>query len=140
MCATTNSAKSITTLGIHHLGLTVPDIVETSRFFIEEMNFNQVGEVPEYPAVFISDGTVMLTLWQVKNADNMVPFDRTTNIGLHHFALKIENLEKLKDLHKHLLTLDNVEIEFAPEQLGDLSIHHMMCTIPGGVRLELICD
>lgn len=140
MCATTNSAKSITTLGIHHLGLTVPDIVETSRFFIEEMNFNQVGEVPEYPAVFISDGTVMLTLWQVKNADNMVPFDRTTNIGLHHFALKIENLETLKDLHKHLLTLDNVEIEFGPEQLGDLPIHHMMCTIPGGVRLELICD
>jgi len=144
MCSTADSTDinsgNFKTLGIHHLGLTVPNIKETARFFIEQMNFTQVGEVPDYPAIFVSDGTVMLTLWQVKDSDDHVAFDRTTNIGLHHFALKVENLKELQNLHERLKSLDDVQIEFSPEQLGDLPIHHMMCFIPGGVRLELICD
>jgi len=33
---------------------------------------------------------------------------------------------------------DDVEIEFSPEGLGDTGIQHMMCRIPGNIRLELI--
>jgi catechol-2,3-dioxygenase len=143
MCSTTTHSTSndatINTLGIHHLGLSVPDIKETAAFFIEQLNFSQVGEQPEYPAIFISDGTVMLTLWQIKDVGNMTAFNRHDNVGLHHFALKIANLEELQSLHQQLAVLDNVAIEFAPEQLEGFPFHHMMCLIPGGVRLELIC-
>ena len=141
MCSTTDSASkssTVTTLGIHHLGLTVPNIQQTAAFFIEQLNFKKVGEVPEYPAIFVSDGTVMLTLWQVNDIENSVSFDRKNNIGLHHFALKVANIEQLQQLHQQLALLDDVEIEFPPEPLGNLPIQHMMCFIPGGVRLELI--
>ena len=139
MCSTTNTeTKSINTLGIHHLGLTVPNLQETVDFFIEQLNFEKVGEKPAYPAIFVSDGSIMLTLWQAKDANNAVAFNRQQNIGLHHFALKVTNLTQLEALHQKLAKLDNVEIEFAPEALGDSPFHHMMCLIPGGIRLELI--
>jgi len=142
MCSTTKNsnteAKSIKTLGIHHLGLTVPSLQETVAFFIEQLNFEKVGEIPTYPAIFVSDGSIMLTLWQAKDASNAIAFNRQSNIGLHHFALKVTNLEQLQALHDKLVKLENVEIEFAPEPLGDSPFHHMMCLIPGGIRLELI--
>jgi len=140
MCNTENNTTTAltNTLGIHHLGLTVPNLHETVDFFIEQLNFEKVGEKPAYPAIFVSDGTIMLTLWQAKDADNAIAFNRQQNIGLHHFALRVSNLEALQALHAKFLTLDNVEIEFAPEPLGDTAIHHMMCYIPGGIRLELI--
>lgn len=142
MCSTTTNSTSdirpVNTLGIHHLGLSVPDIKETAAFFIEQLHFSQVGEKPEYPAIFISDGTVMLTLWQIKDLNKITAFDRKHNVGLHHFALKVANLEQLQILNQQLALLDKVEIEFAPEPLGQSPMHHMMCLIPGGIRLELI--
>lgn len=151
MCSTSSSkstessnaatvATKIETSGIHHLGLTIPDIKQTAAFFIEQLNFKKVGEVPAYPAIFVSDGTIMLTLWQIKDADNMTNFDRTKNVGLHHFALKVNTIEQLHALYQNLLKLENVDIEFAPEALGDSPFVHMMCLIPGGVRLELISE
>ena len=77
------------TLGAHHIGLTVPDLAQTKSFLEEALGFQQVGEVPDYPAVFVSDGTVMLTLWRAENPETATPFDRRRNIGLHHLALKV---------------------------------------------------
>lgn len=132
------NSSAIKTSGIHHLGLTVPNIKETAAFFIEHLNFKQVGEKPDYPAIFVSDGSVMLTLWQIKNADNMIGFDRENNVGLHHFALKIATSELLQATYEYLNKVDNVVIEFAPEVLASSPFQHMMCLIPGGIRLELI--
>ena len=39
------------TKGAHHIGLTVPDLKKTKAFFVETLGYNQVGEVPDYPAV-----------------------------------------------------------------------------------------
>ena len=126
------------TQGIHHLGLNVLNIKATSTFFIEALGFNQVGEVPDYPAIFVSDGTVMLTLWQAKDPETAVAFDRHTNIGLHHFALKLAAETDLATLHNELAARDDVTIEFVPEDLGTSGLRHMMCRIPGNIRLELI--
>ncbi len=52
------------TQGIHHAGLTVPDLAATRTFFEEVLGFEARGEKPDYPAVFLSDGSVMITLWQ----------------------------------------------------------------------------
>ena len=126
------------TKGAHHIGLTVPDLTATRDFFVDTFGFTQVGEVPDYPAVFLSDGTLLLTLWQATDPDNATPFDRKNVIGLHHFALIVENLETLNALHQRLTTTAGVEIEFAPEPLGGGPTHHMMFYIPGGIRMELI--
>jgi catechol 2,3-dioxygenase-like lactoylglutathione lyase family enzyme len=126
------------TEGVHHLGLTVPDLVRASDFFIDVLHFAQVGELPDYPAIFLSDGKVMLTLWQAADPSTATPFDRRNVIGLHHFALRVADAAALEELHKVLAGESDVEIEFPPELLGEGPTRHMMCRIPGGIRLELI--
>jgi catechol 2,3-dioxygenase-like lactoylglutathione lyase family enzyme len=125
-----------TTQGVHHVGLTVPDLPGAVRFFIDTLGFAQVGEKPDYPAVFVSDGTTMITLWQA--ATDAVAFDRKNVVGLHHLALKVADARALDEAHAKLRTTDGVAIEFAPEPLGGGPTRHMMCAFPGGIRLELI--
>lgn len=125
------------TQGAHHIGLTVPDLAAARDFFVNIFEFNQVGEVPDYPAFFLSDGTLLLTLWQAADPTSATAFDRKNNIGLHHFALKVDGLEALKSLHQTLENTEGVEIEFAPEPLGGGPTQHMMFYIPGGIRMEL---
>lgn len=52
------------TRGAHHVGLTVPDVEAARAFFVEALGFEVVGGLPDYPVVFASDGTTMLTLWR----------------------------------------------------------------------------
>ena len=106
------------TRGAHHIGLTVSDLSATQAFFVKALGFQQVGEVPDYPAVLLSDGTTMITLWQAEDPANAVAFDRKNVIGLHHFALLVENHASLDTLHNKLQQTADVEIEFAPESLG----------------------
>lgn len=126
------------TQGAHHIGLTVPDLAKTRAFFIDTLGFDQLGEVPDYPAVFMSDGVTMITLWQAQNPATATQFDRKNVIGLHHLAFTVDGPEALNDLHGTLSATDGVEIDFAPEPLGDGPTQHMTCSIPGGIRVEFI--
>ncbi len=132
------TASTPKTLGVHHVGLTVPRLGDAREFFVEGLGFEQVGEVPDYPAVFLSDGTTMITLWQAEDPTNAIPFDRRRVIGLHHLALRAADSAALEVLHGELAARDDVEIEFAPESLGGGPVQHMMCRIPGNIRLEVI--
>ena len=120
------------------MGLTVPNLSLSQVFFIDVLGFQQVGEKPDYPAVFVSDGHTMITLWQQKDGADQHAFDRHHNIGLHHLALKVEDQDSLETLHQRLRNTDGVEIEFAPEPLGSSPMQHMMTLIPGGIRVEFI--
>ena len=126
------------TQGAHHIGLTVPDLVRTRAFFIDTLGFAEVGEVPDYPAVFLTDGITMITLWQAENPADAVPFNRKNVIGLHHVALKVDGAHALNALHDKLSASDGVEVEFAPESLGGGPTRHPMCAIPGSIRVEFI--
>ena len=131
------SAQAVTK-GAHHIGLTVPNLQETRNFFITTLGFEQVGEVPDYPAVFLTDGTTMITLWQAADPQTATPFDRKNVIGLHHFALNVDGSAMLEELHAKLVRTPGVDVEFGPEPLGGGPTRHMMCAIPGGIRMELI--
>ena len=96
------------------------------------------GKSQTIPRSFLSDGTTLITLWQAANPATAVPFDRKNVIGLHHLALKVEGADGLEALHDALKTADGVAVEFAPEPLGGGATRHMMCTIPGGIRVEFI--
>ena len=126
------------TNGIHHLGLTVSDVRQAADFFVQVMGFRLVAEKPDYPAAFVSDGTIMLTLWQVQGDVRPAAFDRKNVLGLHHFALTLAAGETLEDAHQRLSVAAGVTIEFVPEQLGPGPARHMMCQIPGGLRMELV--
>jgi catechol 2,3-dioxygenase-like lactoylglutathione lyase family enzyme len=132
------TVSAIKTQGVHHVGLTVSQLGAARDFFVEGLGFKQIGEVPEYPAVFLSDGTIMITLWQAEDPASAIPFDRRRVIGLHHLALRVPDRDALKALYDELSGRDDVEIEFAPESLGGGPTQHMMCRIPGNIRLEVI--
>lgn len=128
-----NDSKALTH-GVHHIGLTVDDLDGAVAFFTNALGFTRVGGRPDYPSVFVSDGAVMVTLW--KADDGARSFDRRENVGLHHLALKVANPEALARVHERVASHPGVEIEFAPEAIGDGGNEHMMCRIPGGIRLE----
>lgn len=129
---------SAITQGVDHLGLTVTDLDAAVSFFQEALGFEILGGRPSYPAVFVSDGTVMVTLWAVKEPAAEVAFDRYSNLGLHHMALRVATLDDLDALHERLAQRVDVEIEFAPEPLGSGPATHMMCAGPSGIRIEFI--
>jgi len=132
-----DNTNNAVTNGAHHIGLTVPNLEDTRTFFLETLGYEQVGEVPDYPAVFLSDGNILITLWQASDPASAVPFDRKNVIGLHHLALTVDT-DSLDVLHERLQGTRGVEIEFAPEPLGDMPVRHMMCNIPGGIRVEFL--
>ena len=124
------------TKGTHHIGLTVSKLEESANFFTSLMGWKEVKRNVEYPAIYVSDGNIMLSLWAIKEEPS-IQFNRHKNIGLHHVAFKIENEDDLNELHKRLAD-NGIKIEFAPEQLGQGPAKHMMCYEPSGIRVELI--
>jgi catechol 2,3-dioxygenase-like lactoylglutathione lyase family enzyme len=124
------------TKGVHHIGLTVSKLEESAAFFISLPGWREVRRNEEYPAIFVSDGSIMLTLWAAKEQP-IVPFNRRRNIGLHHLALQVENEESLNRIYG-LLTNNGTKIEFAPELVRQGPAKHLMCYEPSGIRVEFI--
>lgn len=124
--------------GIDHVGLTVTDLAASERFFVGELGFEKVGDDPEYPSVFLSNGEVLVTLWRATVPDLAVPFDRKRNVGLHHLAFSVDSFAALDALHARLEHATGVRIEFAPEPLAGGPARHMMIREPSGNRLEFI--
>jgi catechol 2,3-dioxygenase-like lactoylglutathione lyase family enzyme len=128
------------TSGIDHVGLTVLDLGATRDFFVQCLEWKIVGERPEYPAVFVSDGKLLVTLWQVKDESGPVSFDRRKNIGLHHLGLRVIDEAALATILERVSAWPGVTVEFAPELLGAGPKRHMMIYEPGGIRLEFDFD
>lgn len=125
------------TKGVHHIGLAVPDLGAAERFFVAALGWAVVGGVPSYPATFVSDGALMVTLWQVAHPAAATPFDRRANVGLHHLALKVADPAALTLIFERLRNYPGVTIEFAPQPMRPGSpVLHFICAMPGGVRIE----
>ena len=125
------------TTGAHHIGLAVPDIDATRDFFCDGLGFKQVGHLPDYPAFFVSDGTTLLTLWQLTDPATATPFDRKRNAGLHHLALGVADTATLDIVAEKVRGWPGAAIEFDPCPMGEGSaVRHFICTIPGGIRVE----
>ena len=124
------------TKGTHHIGLTVSKLEESAAFFTSLLGWKEVRRNQEYPAIYVSDGSIMVTLWATKEEPS-VQFNRHKNIGLHHVAFNVEHEDDLNRLHKRLAD-NGTRIEFSPERLGPGPAKHMMCYEPSGVRVEFI--
>ena len=86
------------TKGIHHIGLTVSLLEESASFFTSIPGWKEVKRNDDNSAIFVSDGTVMVTLWQVEEEPN-----RKRNIGLHHVAFMVESESQLNNIYQQLL-------------------------------------
>ena len=63
-------------------------------FFVDHLGFVIRGEDKKYPAKFLSNGFTTITLWQT-TTDQTIDFNRKTNVGLHHLALRVSSFEAL---------------------------------------------
>ncbi len=124
--------------GVDHVGLAVSDLEASKTFFSNTLGFKVLGKDSSYPAYFLNNDSITITLWQTTNGKQATPFNRKTNVGLHHLAFQVESLEKLNALHKTLTQVEGIEIEFAPENLGKGPTKHMMIREPSGNRIEFI--
>jgi catechol 2,3-dioxygenase-like lactoylglutathione lyase family enzyme len=125
------------TCGAHHIGLAVPDLDAATRFFCDALGFSVAGERPDYPARFVSDGTTLLTLWQVSDPATATQFDRRANIGLHHLALAVTDDVALETVYARVSGHPGVIVEFAPEPIREgATTRHFICAMPGGIRIE----
>jgi catechol 2,3-dioxygenase-like lactoylglutathione lyase family enzyme len=128
------------TVGIDHVGLTVRSLDTTLSFFVGCLGWKQVGARPDYPAAFVSDGHVLLTLWEAQPQVERVEFDRKSNVGLHHLALRVSSAAALEKIAERVSQWPDVVVEFAPENLGEGPKRHAMVYEPGGIRLEFDFD
>jgi len=126
----------VMTQGLSHLGLTVTKLEATTKFFTESLGWRLAGEKLAYPAKFVTDGKMFVTLWQVSDVNTAKAFDRKNSVGLHHLALAVSSKESLEELYKRFQSVDNVVIEFAPEINGQGPTIHMMIREPSGNRFE----
>ncbi len=126
------------TNGINHLGLSVLDLDKTVSFFVDCLGWTESGRDDTYPRSAVTDGHVRVTLWEVDHALQTGHFERRKNIGLHHLAFEISTEEKLNKLYEKLKSYPGVVVEFAPELVGSGPRKHMMCSEPGGIRLEFL--
>ena len=124
------------TLGIHHLGLAVSDLRATTGFFIEALGWSVAREVPEYPAIFVTNGNAFVTLWQTQKG--ATAFDRRKNVGLHHFAMRVASEQALDAIFQKAAQHPGVRVEFAPELLRGGPAKHCMLYEPSGIRVEFI--
>ncbi|RVQ68666.1 VOC family protein [Croceicoccus ponticola] len=125
------------TRGVHHVGLTVPDLDEARDFFCGVLGFDEVGGVPHYPSIFVSDGMTLLTLWRATDPASARAFDRRANIGLHHLSLAVADDAALDTVWELLRKHPQVTIDVAPCPIGPGSAtRHFLVFIPGGIRME----
>ena len=128
--------NEVMTTGLNHLGLTVKNLQASTDFFIHTLGWKAVGGYPEYPSKFVTDGALFLTLWQTKDVNKTILFDRKNNVGLHHLALSVASKEKLNELYVLFKSVPDLEIEFPPELNGKGPTIHMMIREPSGNRIE----
>lgn len=125
--------------GIDHLGLTVSDLEATRAFFVDGLGWDVLGGRPDYPSVFVGNGSAVLTLWQQKG-DDLRGFDRHAQVGLHHVAFKVPSEEALNKLFEGIRDWPGLKVEFAPEPSGTGPKIHFMIREPGGNRVEFSYD
>ncbi len=102
------------------------------------MGWKKEGEDTSYPAVFVSDGAMLLTLWQISDAKTTVKFSRKNNVGLHHLAFSAVSFEALEEIHQRVKDVKGVVVGFAPELAYGGPVKHMMIREPRCKRLEFI--
>jgi len=122
------------TNGVHHIGLTVSKLEESAEFFTKLLGWEEVKRRDDYPAIFVKDDSLTITLWKTQT-EEPVEFDRKTNAGLHHLALRVNSQEAMYQL-LNVLKENQIEIEFEPTLRGEGPSMHMMCYEPSGIRVE----
>jgi len=117
--------------------LTLPDLNQARAFFCGELRFAEAGGVPDYPSIFVSDGTILLTLWRAADPVAAREFDRHANISFHHLSLTVADDAALAAAWDAVTAHPEAVVDTVPGAMRPGSTtRHLIIFIPGRIRLE----
>lgn len=126
-------SPDVATRGFHGPVLSVREIPETERFFVEALGFRKTGVDRAFHRFEVGSGGAAKTVTLVHEPDRPAG-SWTFGAGTaHHLALEVESDEKLteqKDLYDELGYTDCSEIK------DRLYFHSIYCRCPGGILVE----
>ena len=123
----------VATRGFHGPVLSVREIAETERFFVDALGFKKTGQEGAYHRYEIGEGGAAKTvtlLHEPERPSGSWIFGAGT---AHHMALEVESDEKLaeqKGIYEELGYTDASEIK------DRMYFHSVYCRCPGGILVE----
>lgn len=143
--------------GIDHIGITVPDLDEAERFFVdvlgaervyvlagkradddwmrERMGVHPRTEVTEIRFYRLGNGS-NLELFKYVSADGQAPQPRNSDIGGHHLALYVDDMDAaVAGLARHGITTMGPPTASAGASEGQRWVYF---TSPWGMQFELV--
>ncbi|WP_258575729.1 VOC family protein [Candidatus Pantoea persica] len=63
------------TTGVHHIGLAVSNLEESAAFFTKLLGWQEVKRRDDYPAIFVKDYALTITLWKTQT-EGPIKYDR----------------------------------------------------------------
>jgi glyoxalase family protein len=130
---TNEVGPDVTTRGFHGPVLSVREIDETERFFVEALGFRKTGAEGAYHRLGIGDGGAAKTVTLLHEPDRPSGSWIFGAGTAHHMALEVENDEKLaeqKGIYDELGYTDCSEIK------DRMYFHSIYCRCPGGILVE----
>jgi len=126
-------SADVATRGFHGPVLSVREVAETERFFVDALGFRKTGQEGPYHRYEIGEGGAAKTVTLLHEPDRPSGSWIFGAGTAHHMALEVENDEKLaeqKALYEELGYTDASEIK------DRMYFHSVYCRCPGGILVE----
>jgi catechol 2,3-dioxygenase len=120
---------------IGHLVLNVSDVERSTAFYRDVVGFQVARYRPDGTRTFLTCGVVHHNLALFKAPEGAQPVQKG-QIGLNHFAFKVESYEMLQTAHERL-----VEASATIDHIVDHGMTRSVYFLdPDGIEMELFCD
>lgn len=120
---------------IGHLVLNVTDVERSTAFYRDVVGFQVARYRPNGTGTFLTCGVVHHNLALFKAPDG-AQLRQKGQIGLNHFAFKVENYKALQEAHTRL-----VEAGATIDHIVDHGMTRSVYFLdPDGIEMELFCD
>ena len=121
---------NIETGAVHHLTLTVADVVRSHAFYEEVLGFKKIADLG--PRILAHNGSFLLALTPASGDD--AGFDET-RVGIDHISLAVEGRDELQ---RAVTILDERGISHGEiTELADFGITVLMFRDPDNIQVEL---
>jgi len=120
---------------IGHLVLNVTDVARSTAFYRDVVGFQVARYRPNGTGAFLTCGVVHHNLALFKAPEGAQPSQKG-QIGLNHFAFKVENYGALQEAHKRLVEA-NATIDHIVDHGMTRSVYFLD---PDGIEMELFCN
>jgi catechol 2,3-dioxygenase len=120
---------------IGHVVLNVSDVEKSTKFYCDVVGFKVARYRPDGSGAFLTCGVIHHNLALFK-APAGAQRPQKGQIGLNHFAFKVDNYKALQEAHERLVA--------AGATIDHLTDHGMTRSVyfldPDGLAMELFCD